>query len=91
MKMSDLDWDRQVLDAVENALNQPPVTPEEEVEAKLDWILRELDEVCAMAKDPIKSDLVAPQKRLIGMIEGRIDLIIGFLLAKHPPSFRIVR
>ncbi|MBR0868906.1 hypothetical protein JQ633_00940 [Bradyrhizobium tropiciagri] len=89
--MSELDFDRQIVENVRRTLEEPPMSPAEEMEAKVDFIVRELDELCAMANNPETVDLVESQKVAFGQIAVRIQLIMGFLLARNPPSFRIVR
>ncbi|MGY3527250.1 hypothetical protein [Bradyrhizobium sp. USDA 4452] len=69
----------------------PIPSPAEEVERKVDAIIRELDEFCAMANNPETADLVEGQKIAFGQMMVRIQLIMGFLLAGKQPAFRIVR
>lgn len=86
--MSELDAD---LELVRQAMDEQPLSPREEVERKVDAIIRELDELCAMANNPDKADLVETQKVAFGQMALRIQLIMGFLLARQPATFRIVR
>ncbi len=76
--------DRQLLDAVAAAMTEPELTPQERMERKFDWIIRELDEICAMANDPETVELVEEQKIGLGQIISRSQLIASFLLARKP-------
>lgn len=91
--MSELDYERQVVDVVRGVVEQPdPVlSAEEQIERKVDAMIRELDEFCAMANNPETVDLVESQKVAFGQMALRIQLIMGFLLARKPASFRILR
>lgn len=91
--MSELDYERQIVDVVRGGVEQPdPVlSAAEQIERKVDAMIRELDEFCAMANNPETVDLVEGQKIAFGQMMVRIQLIMGFLLAKKPPTFRIVR
>lgn len=89
--MSELDFDRQIVENVRRALEEPPLSPAEEMEARVDFLIRELDEFCAMANKPETVELVESQKIAFGQMMVRLQLIMGFLLARNAPSFRIVR
>jgi len=90
-RMSEIDFDRQIVENVRRALEDTPLSPAEEIEAKVDFLVRELDELCAMANNPETVDLVESQKIAFGQMMVRLQLIMGFLLARKAPSFRIVR
>lgn len=89
--MSELDFDRQIVENVRLALEEPTLSPVEEMEARVDFIIRELDEFCAMANKPETVDLIESQKIAFGQMMVRVQLIMGFLLARKPTPFRIVR
>lgn len=82
-KMSELDLDRQCLDAVAVAVMEPE-TAEEQIERKFDWIVREMDELCALAVNPETVDLVEGQRVAVGQIVLRAQLIAGLLMARQP-------
>jgi len=82
--MSELDLDRQLLDAISEAMKEPGLSPAEQVERKIDWVVRELDELCALANNPETVDLVDNQRVGIGQIVSRSQLIASFLLARKP-------
>lgn len=88
--MAELEYD---LALIRQAMSEPdPVlSAEEQTERKVDAIIRELDEFCAMANNPETVDLVEGQKIAFGQMMVRIQLIMGFLLARKPATFRIVR
>ena len=69
------------MEAVREAMNDPVLTAEEQLERKADWIIRELDELCAMAANKETIDLVEGQRFAIGQMLVRTQLIVGFLLA----------
>lgn len=87
MKMSELDMDRQIIEA----MREPVLSAEEQIERKVDWIIRELDELCALASNHETVDLVDGQKIAMGQMQTRVQLILSFLLARHPGQLRIVR
>lgn len=87
--MSELDLDRQLIDAVSEAMKEPVLSAEDQIERKCDWIIRELDELCALAVNPETIDLVEHEKIAIGQIVTRAQLVAAFLMARHP--LRLVR
>jgi len=75
-----------------SAENDAPVlSAEEQMERRVDWLIRELDELCAMASNAETVDLVEDQKIAIGQMQTRVQLILSFLLARHPGKLRIVQ
>lgn len=79
--MSDYDLNLQEIRAV---MADPALSQEEQMERRIDWIVRELDELCAMAAHADTVDLVDSQKVGIGQIVSRAQLIASFLLARKP-------
>ena len=55
---------------------------EEELERRADFIIRELDEFCALATNPETSRLLHSQRILIGQIHTRVSLILSYLLSQ---------
>lgn len=82
--MSELDMDRQLLDVISEAMREPVLSAEEQMERKVDSIIRDLDEVCAMANNWETADLVAGQRVAVGQIIVRAQLIGAFIMARHP-------
>jgi len=80
----------QTLVDVSNALREPILTAEEQIERKVDSIVRELDELCAMAANSETVDLVDGQRPGIGQIISRAQLIGSFLMARSPNKFRVI-
>ena len=70
---------------------EPEDTAELQIERKMDWIVRELDELCRLASNPETVDLVDGQRKAVGQMKVRVDLIASFLMARKPPGLRIVR
>jgi len=79
--MSDYDLNLQEIRAV---MSDSALSQEEQMERRLDWIIRELDELCAMAANPETVDLVDNQRIGIGQIISRAQLVASFLLARKP-------
>ena len=70
--MSELDLDRQLLDAVSQAMADEP--KETQVEYRLDCILRDLDEMCALAANPETVGIIDANRIAVGQIKTRVDL-----------------
>jgi len=81
MSMSDYELNLQGIHAV---MSDPLLSQEEQLERRLDWIVRELDEVCAMAANPETVEVVDKQRVGVGQIVSRSQLIASFLLARKP-------
>ena len=58
---------------------------------RIDCIVRELDEFCAMTNNPETVDLIESQKIGIGQIISRAQLIQSFLMARKPAPTHIRR
>ena len=91
-RMSEIDFDRQIVDTVRSIVSEPePVlSAEEQIERKVDAIIRELDEMCAMATHPETVDLIASQKIAFGQMLVRMQLILSFILASKP-ALKVIR
>lgn len=63
---------------------------EVQVEYRMDCVLRELDEIMAMAANPETVDLIDRHKILMGQIMSRSQLIAAFLLARETPKFKVI-
>ena len=77
-----------------NALERGEIfgeTAEGQIERKLDSIVRELDEVCALASNAETVDLIEGQKIAVGQIVTRAQLIAAFLMARQPAPSHIRR
>ena len=83
------DYEQTLVD-VSSALREPILTAEEQIERKVDSIIRELDELCAMAANSETVDLVDGQRIGIGQINTRVQLILSFLMARHPLTLKLV-
>ena len=71
-----------MVDIVRRELESEPL--ETQIEYRLDRIIAELDELCAMAANPETVDIVDKQHVGIGQIVSRAQLIASFLLARKP-------
>ena len=76
-------------------INQRAMTNEgdsasEQIEARVDWLVRQLDELCAMVSNPETQDLIAGQTIGIGQIAFRAQLILSFLDAHKTPKLKVI-
>ena len=76
------------LDAVRDQIEGQ--SAEEQIEARVDWLVRQLDELCAMASNPETQDLIAGQTIGIGQIVSRAQLILSFLASRKPPKLKVI-
>jgi hypothetical protein len=89
---SQLDMDRQMLEAVSRAMEEPALTAEEQMERRIDSLVRDLDELCKFAANPETVDLVQGQRAGVGQIVTRATLIASFLMAREQkPGLRVVQ
>jgi hypothetical protein len=89
---SQLDMDRQLIEAVSRAMEEPALTAEEQMEIRIDALVRDLDELCKFAANPETVDLVQGQKAGVGQIITRAQLIGSFLMAhSQKPGLRVVK
>lgn len=72
------------MEAVREAMNDPVLTAEEQLERKCDWLVRELDEIVAMAANKETVDLVEGQRVAVGQIVMRAQLVAAFLMTRQP-------
>lgn len=79
-----------VLDRVRAELEEGQ-SAEEQIERRLDYIVRELDEFCAMANNPETVDLIEGQRIAVGQIVTRAQLIAAFLMSRQPAPTHIRR
>lgn len=79
--MSDYDLN---LQEIREVMADPILSAEEQLERKFDWIVRELDEITAMASNPETVDLVERQRIAVGQMLTRVQLIAAFLMARQP-------
>lgn len=84
--MSDLDA---TLRTISEILADPILSAEEQTERRCDSIIRDLDELCAMAANRETVDLVEGQQAAIGQMKTRVTLILAFLETRKP-SLRVV-
>jgi hypothetical protein len=78
------------METVREAMNDPVLSAEEQIERRADWIIRELDELCALASNAETVDLVEGQQLAIGQMNTRVTLILSFL-ATRKPHLTVVR
>lgn len=71
-------------------MSEPLDTAELQIERRIDFLIRELDELCAMAACPETADLIDAEKIAIGQMQTRIQLVLSFLAARHPPRLKVI-
>lgn len=85
MRMSELDHDLQTVRAIMGGAEPDPVlTPEEQLGRKIDWLVRQMDELCALANNPETRDMIAKEALGVGQIRFRAQLVLSFLDADKP-------
>lgn len=82
--MSEYDLDLQTIRSVVD----PVLSAEDQVERKIDGIIRELDEICAMAANRETVDLVEGQRVGVGHLCNRAGLLARLLLANRHSQLR---
>lgn len=89
--MTTIDLDR-LDDVVRAAMNEPALTAEEQMERRIDSLVRDLDELMAFAANPETVDLVQGQRVGVGQIIIRAQLIGSFLMERaQKPGLRVVQ
>lgn len=80
----------QQLEAVRAEMSGEPA--ETQIEYRLDCIIRELDEMCALASNPETVDLIEQNKIAVGQIMTRAQLIASHLKLREEgaPKLRII-
>jgi hypothetical protein len=79
------------VETVREIMTDPALSAEEQIERKVDWLVREMDELLAFANNPETRDLIEREAIGIGQIRFRAQLILAFLEADKPSALRIVR
>lgn len=69
---------------VHEIMADPVLSAEEQIGRKCDWLVREMDELCALANNSETRDLIAKEALAIGQIQFRAGLILSFLAADKP-------
>lgn len=82
--MTQMTYDEEVLSAISVAMQEPGQTAEEQIERRCDFLIRELDELTALAANPETVDLIEGQQLSIGQMNTRVTLILSFLAARKP-------
>jgi hypothetical protein len=81
--MRDIIFDQTLVD-ISKAMEEPVLSAEEQIERKVDSIIRELDELVAMAANPETIDLIENERPGIGLIVSRSRLVASLLIARTP-------
>ena len=67
-----------------------PRSAEQQIEERVDRIISELDEFCAMASNAETADLIDAERMAFGQMQTRVQLILSFLIARHSNKLRII-
>jgi hypothetical protein len=78
------------LEFVSDAMKEPALSAEEQMERRVDSIIRDLDELIAFAANTETVDLVEGQRIGVGQIVSRAQLVASFLLARNPNKLRVI-
>lgn len=69
--------------------NEPVLSAEEQLERRVDFLVREMDELCLMANNQETRDLIVNEAIGIGQVQFRASLILSFL--NEAPKLKVVR
>ena len=76
--------------AVSEAMREPEDTAEVQIERRMDFIIRELDQFCGMAQNAETVDLIEKERIAVGQMLVRVQLIAAFLMSRQPSGLRLV-
>jgi hypothetical protein len=75
-----------ILQEVSDAMSDQPQNTQ--IEYRIDCVVRELDELCAMAKqNPAQFE---PHMIAVGRAVSRAELLAGFILGRTYPTHRLI-
>lgn len=74
----------QTLSDLTEAMRDPVLSAELQMERRVDSIIRDLDELVAMAANPETVDLIDGQRIGVGLIVSRSRLLASLLMARAP-------
>ena len=77
-------------DAISEAMKEPEMTAELQIERRVNCLVSELDELTAMAANSETADLIENEILAFGQIRTRVNLILDFLTARKTPKFRMI-
>lgn len=84
-RRSELDHDLQTVRAIMGEPEPDPVlTAEQQLGRKIDWLVRQMDELCALANNPETRDMIEKEALGVGQIRFRASLVLDFLDADKP-------
>jgi hypothetical protein len=78
------------LEFVSDAMKEPALSADEQMERRVDSIIRDLDELIAFAANSETVDLVEGQRIGVGQIVSRAQLVASFLLSRNPNKLRVI-
>jgi hypothetical protein len=59
---------------------------EEDIERRVDAVIRELEDFCALASDPTTAPLIDGQRIAFGQMQTRVQLLLSFLMGRQAPN-----
>lgn len=77
-------YDKELEAILIEAMKEPVLSAEEQIERRADFLIRELDEFCGMASNPETVDLIQNERIAFGQIQLRAQLIVSFLMTQQP-------
>lgn len=84
-------YDAELAEVLCAMMTEPVLSAEDQLERRVDFLIRELDELMAMAANHETVDLIQNERRSLGMVKTRVDLILSFLMATQPPKLKMVQ
>lgn len=78
-------------DLFREAMAEPVLSAEEQIERRVDSIIREMDELVCMANNPETVDLIEAQAIGVGQIRFRAGMVLMFLEARKVPKLKMVQ
>lgn len=93
--MIDAELEAALVKALEENLTGEPSDivefAEDKLARKINSVISDLDDLCAMASNPDTAGLVEAEQISMGQINTRIQLILSFLMARKPAPTHIRR
>ena len=79
------------LDTTRSFMQEPALSAEVQIERRIDWLLRDVDDFMVLANDPASKHLLKPHWRAFDQAASRLQLAASALEAEKPNNFRVIR
>ncbi len=76
------------LEAVRGTMQDLALSAELQIERRVDWLLRDVDEIMVLANDPASKHLLKPHWRALDLAATRLQFAASALEAELPNKFR---